>query len=36
MGDGEIVPFRGGVFRKPLAPDDGVTPYDAVAAVLRG
>ena len=36
MGDGEIVPFRGGVVRKPLAPDDGDTPYDAVAAALRG
>ena len=36
MGDGEIVPFRGGVFRKPMAPDDGETPYDAVATALRG
>ena len=35
MGDGALVPFRGGVFRKPLAPTDGNTPYDAVAAALR-
>ena len=34
MGDGELVPFRGGVFRKPLAPSDGATPYDAIAAAL--
>ncbi len=36
MGDGELVPFRGGVFRKPIAPEHGETPYDAVAAALRG
>ena len=36
MGDGSLVPFRGGVFRKPLAPTDGDTPYDAVAAAMRG
>ena len=35
MGDGRLVPFRGGVFRKPLAPADGETPYDAAAAALR-
>jgi hypothetical protein len=34
MGDGELVPFRGGVFRKPLAPSDGDTPYEAIAAAL--
>lgn len=36
MGDGGLVPFRGGVFRKPIAPELGETPYDAVAAALRG
>lgn len=35
MGDGGLVPFRGGMFRKPLAPADGETPYDAVASALR-
>jgi hypothetical protein len=34
MGDGGLVPFRGGVFRKPLAPADGETAFDAVAAAL--
>ena len=36
MGDGGLVPFRGGVSRKPMAPTDGDTPYDAVVAALRG
>ena len=34
MGDGELVPFRGGVFRRPLPPADGETPYEAIAAAL--
>lgn len=34
MGDGGLVPFRGGVFRKPLAPAGGETAYDAIAAAL--
>lgn len=36
MGNGAIVPFRGGVFRKPLAPAPGESPFDAVAGVLAG
>jgi hypothetical protein len=35
MGDGELVPFRGGVFRKPVEPAAGESPYEAVAAALR-
>jgi len=35
MGDGKLVPFQGGVFRKPLEPAGGESPYDAVAAALR-
>jgi hypothetical protein len=34
MGDGGLVPFRGGVFRKPIQPKEGESPFDAVAAVL--
>lgn len=34
MGDGELVPFRGGVFRRPLPPAEGESPYDAIAAAL--
>ncbi len=34
MGDGALVPFRGGVFRKPLEPAGGTSPFDAVAAAL--
>ena len=34
MGDGSLVPFRGGVFRKPLEPADGESQFDAVAAAL--
>lgn len=34
MGDGAVVPFRGGVFRKPLVPAEDQTPFDAVAAAL--
>jgi hypothetical protein len=34
MGDGGLVPFRGGVFRKPLEPQGEQTPFDAVAAAL--
>lgn len=35
MGDGSVVPFRGGVRRRALEPEAGETPYDAVRAALR-
>jgi class 3 adenylate cyclase len=35
MGDGSIVPFRGGVFRHPLEPRAEEDAVDAVAAALR-
>lgn len=36
MGNGALVPFRGGVFRKPIEPRSAETPYDAVEAALGG
>jgi len=36
MGDGGLVPFRGGVVRRPLEPGPEETPYDAIEAALRG
>jgi hypothetical protein len=30
MGDGSLVPFRGGVSRSELAPREGESPFDAV------
>lgn len=36
MGDGSIMPFRGGVFRRPLALNDGEDVYLAIAETLRG
>lgn len=36
MGNGALVPFRGGVFRRPLEPAPGETAYDALEAALRG
>lgn len=36
MGDGGLVPFSGGVFRKPLATAAGESPFDAIERVLRG
>lgn len=35
MGNGAIVPYRGGAFKRKLDPDTGDSPYDAVAAALR-
>lgn len=35
MGDGSIVPFQGGVFRRPLEPRAGEDAVDTVAAALR-
>lgn len=34
MGDGAVVPFRGGVFRKPIVPAEGESPFDVVAGAL--
>jgi hypothetical protein len=34
MGNGALVPFSGGVFRKPLPVAEGENPFDAVAGVL--
>jgi len=34
MGDGRLVPYRGGVFRKEVEVGDG-TPYEAVERALR-
>ena len=34
MGDGALVPFRGGIARRPLEPPDGGTAYDAVTEAL--
>lgn len=36
MGNGALVPFRGGVRRRPLEPGPGETPYDAIESALRG
>jgi hypothetical protein len=36
MGDGSLVPFAGGVRRRPLELSDGQSPYDAVGAALEG
>ena len=37
MGDGALVPFRGGVFRKELGRGEGGTAYEAVErAMLEG
>ena len=34
MGDGSLVAFRGGVFRKEISAERGEAAYDAVARVL--
>jgi hypothetical protein len=34
MGDGSLVPFSGGLSRRPLEPRDGATAYDAVHEAL--
>ena len=34
MGDGSLVPFAGGMFRRPLVAEDG-SPYDAVRKELQ-
>jgi hypothetical protein len=36
MGDGELVAFRGGVFRKEISAERGEAAYDAVERALRG
>ena len=35
MGDGRLVPFRGGIMRRELEPKGNQTPYDAVRKALR-
>lgn len=35
MGDGRLIPFRGGAFRKPLPTPDGESPYEVVATAMR-
>jgi len=34
MGDGSLIPFSGGVVRKPLEPAGEESPFDAVRGVL--
>lgn len=34
MGDGGLVPFSGGISRRPLQPAAGESPFDAVAEAL--
>lgn len=36
MGDGAMIAFRGGIFRKPIPPAEGRTPFEAVEGALRG
>lgn len=35
MGDGRLVPFRGGIFRRELELPEGAGPLEAVAAELE-
>jgi hypothetical protein len=35
MGDGRLVPFKGGIFRNELEPKGSQSPYDAVRKALR-
>ena len=35
MGDGRVVPFRGGIVRRELEPKGNQTPYDAVRKALK-
>jgi len=36
MGDGRLVPYRGGIFKKHLEPGGGSSAYEAVRAALGG
>ena len=36
MGDGRLVPYRGGIFKKRLEPGGGRNAYDAVRTALGG
>ena len=36
MGDGGLVPYRGGITRKPIEPSAGENAFDAVAEALGG
>ena len=35
MGDGRLVPFKGGIVRRELEPGGRQTPFDAVRKALR-
>jgi len=35
MGDGALVPFKGGVVRRPLEMEEGASPYEALEGALR-
>jgi hypothetical protein len=36
MGDGRLVPYRGTIFKRELAPGRGESAYDAVRAAVAG
>ncbi len=36
MGDGGLVPYRGGITRRPIEPAAGQSPFEAVAEALGG
>lgn len=36
MGDGAVVPYRGGTFKRHLDPPEGVSYSDALSEALRG
>ncbi len=36
MGDGGLVPYLGGITRKPIEPAEGQSAFDAVAEALGG
>jgi hypothetical protein len=36
MGDGSVVPYRGGIRRERLEPRQGQSPYEAVGRALGG
>ncbi len=36
MGDGGLVPYRGGITRKPIEPGAGQSAFEAVAEALGG
>jgi hypothetical protein len=34
-GDGSLVPYRGGVFRRELEPREGQSPYETIREALQ-